>query len=363
MQKQVSIILINYNGLAFNIACINSLLQQSYTCFEILFVDNDSHDWSVAEVEKDFSSEIAAGKIKVIKNDENHGFAQWNNIGVLHADVKSEYICLLNNDTTVPTDRLQELVIGMESDPMMGLVWSFVLDKWAEDNLRDLYFNQKKWWINNYIFETSFKDLSPKEIETWIFYTTWIGGCALMYKKHLVDRPFPWFYFAYTEDTFLSICILLQWYKLATISKSIVNHFWSGSFGKEISVFKAFHGTKNAICNNIILHSRKNFTKLSPILTLYMLVKVWSSSPLIRAKWLWKALSRCEKNKDLILAERKRVQSMQTISDDELLKQLSPTIFENIYFMKIAKRQEKTLAILNNICQFYFKVFHIWQGR
>ena len=68
---------------------------------------------------------------------------------------------------------------------------------------------------------------------------------------------------------------------------------------------------------------------------------------------------RCFKNKHLIAAERSRVKALQKITDDELLAKLSPTIFENIYFMKIAKRQEKTLSILNSFCQFYFKVFRI----
>lgn len=261
MQKKVSIILVNYNGLAFNIACINSLLQQTYTNFEIVFVDNKSKDFSTEEVEQVFAKEIDVWKIKIVRNDVNYGFAQWNNIGVYNAASQSEYIAMLNNDTVLPTDWLEELVKGLESEPMMGLVWSFVLDKGSEDNLRDLYFNQHKWWINNYIFETSFKNLSQQEIETGIFYTTWIWWCALLYKKHLIDKPFPDFYFAYTEDTLFSICILMQGYKLAVCSKSIVHHFWSWSFGKETSVFKAFHGTKNAICNNLILHSKKTILK------------------------------------------------------------------------------------------------------
>gem|GEM_PF-6759511 len=36
-----------------------------------------------------------------------------------YTDKKSEYICLLNNDTTVPKDRLEELVKGIKSDPKL----------------------------------------------------------------------------------------------------------------------------------------------------------------------------------------------------------------------------------------------------
>jgi GT2 family glycosyltransferase len=45
----------------------------------------------------------------------------------VHKD--SDYICLLNNDTTVPINWLEELVKGIESDPTLGAVGSMVLDK------------------------------------------------------------------------------------------------------------------------------------------------------------------------------------------------------------------------------------------
>ncbi|MBP7847646.1 glycosyltransferase [Patescibacteria group bacterium] len=102
MNSLVSIVILNYNGKKFNQACLSSVLQQSYTNFEIIFVDNASRDGSVEEVEKNFETEIISGKIKVIRNKINTGFSGGNNIGVAHADSQSFYICLLNNDTTVP---------------------------------------------------------------------------------------------------------------------------------------------------------------------------------------------------------------------------------------------------------------------
>jgi glycosyltransferase involved in cell wall biosynthesis len=58
MHSQVSILILNYNGKKFNQACLESVLVQTYQHFEILFIDNDSVDDSVEEVEQLFSKEI-----------------------------------------------------------------------------------------------------------------------------------------------------------------------------------------------------------------------------------------------------------------------------------------------------------------
>lgn len=66
MDEKVSIILLNYNGKQFNKHCIDSLLVQSYTNFEIIFVNNRSDDGSCEEVENLYSSAITAKKITIV---------------------------------------------------------------------------------------------------------------------------------------------------------------------------------------------------------------------------------------------------------------------------------------------------------
>ena len=122
MQSKISIILLNYNGLRFNKDCIDSILQQSYDSYEIIFVDNNSSDDSLKQVQETYTSYIQSGVIKIIANPHNDGFAQGNNIGVSHASQDSQYICLLNNDTVVDKHRLKELVNCIESQPHLGAV-------------------------------------------------------------------------------------------------------------------------------------------------------------------------------------------------------------------------------------------------
>ena len=70
-QPKISIILVNYNGERFNLPCIDSILKQRYQSFEIIFIDNNSSDNSVAIVENEYISEISSKKLRIIKNQHN----------------------------------------------------------------------------------------------------------------------------------------------------------------------------------------------------------------------------------------------------------------------------------------------------
>ena len=72
----VSIIVVNWNGKEFIQQCLKSLVSLTYTNFEIILVDNASTDNSVEIIEKNFPN------VQLIKNNDNAGFAQGNNIGI-----------------------------------------------------------------------------------------------------------------------------------------------------------------------------------------------------------------------------------------------------------------------------------------
>jgi GT2 family glycosyltransferase len=102
-QPLVSVIIVNYNGQKWLKKCFDSLLDQTYNNFEIIFVDNNSSDESIEFLEKTYKDK----RIKIIKHKENSGFAGGNNIGIKEA--KGDYVLLLNNDTWVEKDFLKNL--------------------------------------------------------------------------------------------------------------------------------------------------------------------------------------------------------------------------------------------------------------
>ena len=121
MTKELSVIIVNYNGEYFLKDCLQSVL---LTCkevnLEIIIVDNNSADNSLDLIL------LKDPRIKVIKNKENLGFSKANNIGINHCT--KDYILLLNNDTIL-LDPLDELFQYVEKNERVGAVSIQMVDK------------------------------------------------------------------------------------------------------------------------------------------------------------------------------------------------------------------------------------------
>lgn len=357
MNKKVSIILVNYNWLKFNKSCIESIFLQTYKNFEIVFVDNASTDWSLEEVEKIFAKEILEKKIIVVKNKNNEWFSNWNNIGHQNSSKDSEYVCMLNNDTTLPTDWLEKLVDGIESDKSLWAVWSVILDKWYENKIKEKIFEKKKIVTSSLIWESVWKDISENEFKKWIFYTSVLSGCCLMYRKEIVEYPFPPFYFAYAEDFFLSRLILLKWYKMAVVWNSFVYHAGSWSFGKKPSNMKLFYGNRNQILNFILFYNLWTKLKLLPLFLITQVAHLWINVPFKRLNAKVKARIWIIRHKGEIKNMRAYIIKQSRISHKELLNNLSYKFNDEVFFAQQKKWQIILIKIVNELfkhyCQFW----------
>lgn len=117
---QVTIIIVNWNCWEDTIECLESISQINYANYQVIIVDNHSHDNSVQRIKN-----YAKGKkLTIIENDENYGFAEGNNIGMRYAqnNFSPKYILLLNNDTVVDKEFLKELINAGEKDDQIGIL-------------------------------------------------------------------------------------------------------------------------------------------------------------------------------------------------------------------------------------------------
>lgn len=110
----VSIIIVNRNGSAHLPILIEALEEQTYSNFEVIFVDNDSKDNSCAIIQE------SSLYVKTIPLDRNYGFAEANNIGLDNS--RGELIAVLNNDTRPNTTWLENLVNLMVRTPDAGAI-------------------------------------------------------------------------------------------------------------------------------------------------------------------------------------------------------------------------------------------------
>lgn len=103
---KVTIIIPNYNGKHFMEPCLASLNEQTCRDFKILIVDNASTDGSLEYMEQTYPD------IEVLALDSNYGFSRAVNEGIRHAD--TPYVILLNNDTTVDSRYVEEMIRAIE---------------------------------------------------------------------------------------------------------------------------------------------------------------------------------------------------------------------------------------------------------
>lgn len=351
MKVLVSIILLNYNWKQFNKDCIDSILLQTYKNFEIIFVDQCSTDWSLEEVENLYKKKIKNWKIKIIKNPENNWFTWWNNLGIKCADKNSKYICLLNNDTTVPNSWLKKIIKWIESDEKIWAVSCNVWNRWEENKQKKQVFELHKKSVGSIFGEFVFNNMSDVEIKNEFYYTSLLGWCCLLYKKDIIEKPFIDSYFIYAEDVYLSLNFLSRWYKLWVCLDTYVNHYWSWTMWCKPSPFKLFHWNKNQIINFLIFYPFIYRLLLFPLFFIKEIAHLfmWSSFMRMKSKLKWRMW--ILQNYNEIKDNRNKIQINKKISTHDFINQLEFKLSDSYHVQNVFL---KFLIYIWNLC---FKIY------
>lgn len=110
----VSIMLVNWNTRELTLDCLRSVYAETRdTPFEVIVVDNGSHDGSAEAIAREFP------QVQLMAETENHGFAKATNISVERA--RGRYVLLLNTDTVVLDRAIDRLVAFAEANPAARL--------------------------------------------------------------------------------------------------------------------------------------------------------------------------------------------------------------------------------------------------
>ncbi len=113
MLPTISILMVTYNSRGHLPACLNSISAETRVPYEIIIVDNASHDDTVEQVRTNYP------QIRLIENKQNVGFA----VAVNQAARVStgRYLLLLNPDTVVQQDAIDRLTAFLEANPVVGI--------------------------------------------------------------------------------------------------------------------------------------------------------------------------------------------------------------------------------------------------
>lgn len=240
MQKKVYIIILNWNGKNDTLECLKSLEKINYGNYKIIAVDNGSSDGSVFEIKEKHPQTI------IIENKKNLGFAGGNNIGIKYAiNDEVDYVLLINNDTTVEENFLNELVNVGESDKKTGILGPKIC-----------YYDEPKiiWsaggnvnWLKN-----KGVHIGLNEVDRGQYNKTkeadYLTGCCLLIKREVIEKigVLSEDYFLYYEDTDFCLRAKNAGYKCVFVSGSKIYHKVSRSTKPGSSSYIYYH-TRNGL--------------------------------------------------------------------------------------------------------------------
>lgn len=148
---KVSILTANYNNKIFLIDFFDSIINNKFDDYEIVFVDDGSSDGSLVLAEL-YKEKIPS--LNIIKLWPNVGFANALNVGLEHC--KGDYIARIDPDDLMSMDRLLLQVKFLNENPCCGVVGSqaryFLSDSGdlingtnkpiGFDNIREAFYNK-----------------------------------------------------------------------------------------------------------------------------------------------------------------------------------------------------------------------------
>ena len=278
--KSVAIIILNWNGWRDTIECLESLYQNNYQNYSVIVVDNNSDDESVQKIKEYCNGEIkvespffnydsskkpinfvettpnldikihdfktSSGRLILVKNDKNEGFAEGNNIGIRYAinNLNSDYILLLNNDTVVDKNFLVEMLKVAENDDKIGVAGPKIY-YYDEPN--------KIWFAGGKISWKCCRGLNigNNEIDTWqyekVTEVEYVSGCAFLIKKEVVEKIglFEKIFFLYFEEIDWTLRASKFDYKSVYVPKGRIWHKVSRSGGGIKGKVGLYYITKN----------------------------------------------------------------------------------------------------------------------
>ena len=252
---KVTIVIPNYNGKHFMEPCLKSLSEQTYKDFHILVVDNASSDGSIEYMQEHYP------EIECIALSQNYGFSKAVNVGIQHS--RTPYVILLNNDTTVDSHYVEEMVRAIEKSPKIFSVSSKMIQMYHPeliDSAGDLY-TLLGWGVCRGCGRPVSNYTTMDEV-----FTACAG--AAIYRRSIFEEIgyFDENHFAYLEDIDIGYRARIFGYHNMYCPTALVYHVGSGTSGSKYNAFKV----KLAARNNIYLNY-KNMPAIQLVLNLFPL--------------------------------------------------------------------------------------------
>lgn len=234
--QEISIIIPNYNGMAFLEGVLGSLECQTNKNFEVILVDNGSTDGSGAFVAVNYPW------VHMIQFSENLGFCRAVNEGIRASH--SPYVLLLNNDTETAEDFVEEMLAAITRHKNAFSCAAKMVQFYDRNKLDDA---GNLYCALGWSFARGKgRDVHAYDREEQIFAAC--GGAAI-YRRKLLEKLgcFDEEHFAYLEDVDVGYRARIYGYENWYSPKAVVYHVGSGTSGSRYNQFKTRYSSRNNV--------------------------------------------------------------------------------------------------------------------
>lgn len=228
MKVALSIVEFNTKDLLKN--CLESILNKKWqNDFQVFVVDNASKDNSVEMVKEKFP------KVTVIANVENLGFGKAHNL--IFKKIKADYFIILNSDTKVENNVLDQMVDFMEENKNCGISSCRVLgfDGKLQPNGGDLPFGRAliNWLFNLETIGLRYPSLHRNDEEYYreIHTVGWVSGNFMIIRRESLEKVggFDERFFMYFEDVDLCYRVGKNGFTIMINPSVSIKHLSGGS--------------------------------------------------------------------------------------------------------------------------------------
>ena len=224
-RTDISFITICYNGFKDTCELIESLQEKLHSVtYEIIVVDNASHEDEAAKISRLYPSVIA------IRSEVNRGFSGGNNIGIRAA--RGKYLFFINNDTYIESDAISCLVERLESRPEIGGVSPKIRFAFPPQHIQFAGFTPlSRITLRNHMLGFGCPDDGKYDTP---HPTPYLHGAAMMIKREVVEKAgmMPEIFFLYYEELDWSTSMTRVGYELWYEPRCTVFHKESQSTGQ-----------------------------------------------------------------------------------------------------------------------------------
>jgi len=271
----ISIITINYNGLKDTCELLDTLPLEDES-IEVIVVDNASKEDEATQIEQRYP------QVKVIRSNENLGFAGGNNLGIQAAQGK--YLFFLNNDTLLRCKKedvrckmFQPLIDRLESSPKIGMVSPKIRFSWGTNPIQYAgYTPLSKITLRNTAIGCGEADNGQYDTP---HPTPYAHGAAMMVKREVIDKAglMPECYFLYYEELDWSMMIRRAGYDIWYEPACTIYHKESQATGQN-SPLKSYYMARNRL-----LFAKRNISSPQKYLTYSYLIAIVAIRDIVKS--------------------------------------------------------------------------------